>query len=77
MREEEVVKMVSDISKLRKTILDALLPEEAQRHFHSSWREALLGVNAVIQHAIDRHDEQANDKAPLEKSSKSKSIEIT
>ncbi|MCL6445120.1 MAG: hypothetical protein K6T83_16975 [Alicyclobacillus sp.] len=75
MKEEEIVKIVSDILKLRRTILAALSPEEARQHFNSSRREALLGVKAILQHAIDWHDEQAEGKAHQEKSSRS--IEIT
>jgi len=75
MKEEEIVKIVSDILKLRRTILAALSPEEVRQHFISSRRVALLGVKAILQHAIDWLDEHADGKAHQEKSSRP--IEIT
>lgn len=75
MNEEEAVKVVRSMFELQKTILTSFIPDEARQHFHSSRREALLGMKAILQQAIDKHDEEANKETHREKSSRS--IEIT
>lgn len=46
------------ISILQETIVKALIPTEAQEHFRTSHREALLGVRAVLDHSIEKLDER-------------------
>ncbi|MGG2196460.1 hypothetical protein [Paenibacillus validus] len=75
MNEDEVVKAVRNIFELHKTILASFIPDEARQHFHSSRREALLGMKAILQREIDRLDEQTTGETHQEKSSRS--IEIT
>ncbi|NEW05805.1 hypothetical protein GK047_07205 [Paenibacillus sp. SYP-B3998] len=59
MNNESMVKIMDGISMLHETIVKALIPIEAQEHFRSSHREALLGVRAVLDHSIEKLDEHA------------------
>jgi hypothetical protein len=58
MNDEIIVKVVRDMLELRKTILSSFVPDEAHRHFRSARREALLGIKAILEHAVNQQDEQ-------------------
>ena len=57
MNNESMLKIMDGISMLHETIVKALIPAEAQDHFRSSHREALLGVRAVLDHSIEKLDD--------------------
>jgi hypothetical protein len=76
MNNEAFMKVLDSIVELRETILEAVVPEEAQHHFRASRREALLGVKAVLDHSIERLDGQVPRETQAEKHS-SRTIEIT
>jgi len=64
----ETSKTVLDkILELQETILTALVPGDAQTHFRSSRKEALLGIRALLDHTIQRLDESASDGNQPEK----------
>jgi hypothetical protein len=76
MKDDAVEKILFNLSELRSTLLSSLVPEEAREHFLTSRKEALLGMQVLLQHAIDRCDEQIANHSQQGKPS-SRSIEIT
>jgi hypothetical protein len=70
--------VLEGLTDLHESMLTAVVPEEARRHFRSSRREALLGLRAMLDRSIDRLDEQANsDPHPPTAKPTSRSIEIS
>jgi hypothetical protein len=70
--------VLEGLTDLRETMLTAVAPAEARRHFRSSQREALLGLRALLDRSIDRLDEQASsDPHPPTAKPTSRSIKIS
>jgi hypothetical protein len=76
MNNESMLKIMDGISMLHETVVKALIPAEAQEHFRSSHREALLGVRAVLDHSIEKLDEHAGEGVQKGKNAH-RSIKIT
>jgi hypothetical protein len=53
------------------------LPEEARKHLASAHKESLLGVMAILQHAVDRCDEQIESDERKNSGQPPRSIDIT
>lgn len=76
MNNEALLKALNHITELRETIFAALVPAEAQRHFRSSRREALLGLRTVLDHSIQGLEDQLSEDTQAEKMT-NRTIEIT
>ncbi|HET7657033.1 MAG TPA: hypothetical protein VFK37_01980, partial [Bacillales bacterium] len=58
MIDRKIVDVMDHLFEFRNALMESLIPEEAQRHFQSSKREALCGLRDLIQHAIDKLEGQ-------------------
>ncbi|HEX7057339.1 MAG TPA: hypothetical protein VF260_09125 [Bacilli bacterium] len=76
MNDETVLEVVRELLQLRRTVLSAMLPPEAERHFRAARKEALLGMQAILQVAIDKCDEEPTAKKTAAKRA-SRKIEVT
>lgn len=62
----ELHKLVDDLFDLRQAVVGDRVPPEARRHFLAARREALLGVRAVVDHALERLDRQEAGQGPAQ-----------
>jgi hypothetical protein len=76
MNNEPLKTVMDKILELQETILTAFVPEEAQTHFRSSRKEALLGIRALLDHTIKGMNEHQTKETKPEKHS-SRIIAIT
>jgi hypothetical protein len=56
MDNEPILKVYESLVGLRETMAAAFVPKEAQLHFRTA-KKALLGVRAIMDHAINKLDE--------------------
>lgn len=76
MKSDSVLKIMSSVLEVQKTILNEFVPEEAQQHFRSSHREFLRGVIGVLEHICSESESSvANDVK--NSAEKNRSIDIT
>lgn len=52
----EMEKILIGLSELHNTVMASFVPEEARKHLFNSRKEALLGIKAILQQAIDGCD---------------------
>ena len=69
MNHEPENTILDKILELQETIFTAFIPLEAQSHFRTSRKEAMLGIKALLDHTFQRIDEPNSEERHLEKHS--------
>jgi hypothetical protein len=75
MVREQLHKLVDDVLDLRSTLVGDRVPPEARRHFRTARKEALLGVRAVVDHALSRLEQSEQEAQPEAQGARSIQVE--
>jgi hypothetical protein len=59
MMRNQVHQVIDQVLDLRENLVGRRVPPEARQHFLAARREALLGVRVVVDHALQRLEQEA------------------
>lgn len=63
MQKEQAHLLVDQLFAMRRTLMGDRIGPQAQAHFRTARREALLGIRAAVDHALTRLEQEAQAEA--------------
>ncbi len=58
--EEKLRAMESESDRSMRNVLNEIIPPDTRKHMRAAWREELLAVRSVLDHWIERQDENVS-----------------
>lgn len=62
--QEQLFRLIQDFSELRRVLVGNRIPPEAEAHFRTARKEALLGIRSVVDHALERLEQDERRAEP-------------
>jgi len=58
--EEKLRAMESESDRSMRNVLNDIIPPDTRKHMRAAWREELLAVRSVLDHWIEKQDENVS-----------------